>query len=149
MDSLVKTQGHVKAVRSFKNLHFVDLSDGSTHSTLNVVLNGDTNINFKVGQSVSFVGKWVESKGSQDYELLYDSTENEHKAAVIGEVPELYPIQKKVTVVSVSSNTSYIETSNIIIGISSSTSILLGRSVPAVFRAKRRYKGPGTANYKL
>ena len=95
VDSLVKTQGHVKAVRSFKNLHFVDLSDGSTHSTLNVVLNGDTNINFKVGQSVSFVGKWVESKGSQDYELLYDSTENEHKAAVIGEVPELYPIQKK------------------------------------------------------
>jgi asparaginyl-tRNA synthetase len=95
VDTLVQTQGHVKAVRSFKNLHFVDLSDGSTHSSLNVVLNGEPGINFRVGQSVSFVGKWVESKGSQDYELLYDSTQKEHRAAVIGEVPELYPIQKK------------------------------------------------------
>lgn len=95
VDSIVSTQGHVKAVRSFKNLNFVDISDGTTSSILNVVINGDLPLNFKVGQSVFFSGRWVESKGKQDYELVYNADEG-HKASIVGDVPALYPIQKKL-----------------------------------------------------
>lgn len=94
-NTVVEALGHVKAVRAFKNLHFVDVSDGSTNQTLNVVLLDTSESAFRVGQSVLFSGKWIRSRGNQDYELQYDPNKSGHRALVVGDVPELYPIQKK------------------------------------------------------
>lgn len=96
-ETTVSARGHVKAVRAFKNVGFLDLSDGSGPQSLNVVFENPEKVlgNFRVGQSVSVTGRWVESKGTQAFDLVYDTNNTGHTLAVIGDVPEAYPIQKK------------------------------------------------------
>lgn len=99
VDSQVTARGHIKSIRAFKNIGFIDMSDGSTFSTLNVVFLDPEDVfaqsKFRVGQSVVVNGKWIESKGKQTYELHYDRNDPSHGILVVGDVPETYPIQKK------------------------------------------------------
>lgn len=98
-DSEVIAHGHIKAIRSFRNVGFLDISDGSIHLTLNVVFNDPDKVlvpnKYKVGQSVAVKGKWIESQGKQTFELRYDAEDPNHSISVLGNVPEDYPIQKK------------------------------------------------------
>lgn len=99
VDSHVTARGHIKAIRAFKNIGFIDISDGSAFLTLNVVFLNPEDVlgrsKYKVGQSVVVNGKWIESKGKQSYELQYDRNDPSHSILVIGDVPDTYPIQKK------------------------------------------------------
>lgn len=99
VESIISTQGHIKSIRQFKNIGFIDLSDGSTHNNLSVVLQDPESVfsklHLKVGQSIAVDGKWIESQGTQLYELLYSPAEETHRLSVIGDVPDTYPIQKK------------------------------------------------------
>lgn len=92
-------RGHIKALRSFRNVGFMDLSDGSVHQTLSVIFSDPeavfANNTYKVGQSIEITGQWVESRGVQKFELSYDDKNPQHAISVIGDVPEGYPIQKK------------------------------------------------------
>lgn len=92
----VKVMGHIRTVRKFKKIGFIDITDGSSHKNLSVVCKDVDLLNdFKVGQSVCVEGTIVESKGTQDYELSCDV--RKHKMEIIGDIEELYPIQKKET----------------------------------------------------
>lgn len=93
--SRVRAQGHIKTIRQFKNVGFIDISDGSHCDSLNVVLANPVDHPFRVGQSISVTGDWTESQGSQKYELVYDAERAGHHIEVVGDVPELYPLQKK------------------------------------------------------
>lgn len=99
IESTICTQGHIKSIRQFKNIGFIDLSDGTTHHNLSVVLSDPEStfakLHLKVGQSISVGGKWIESKGTQKFELLYNSEEEGHVLKIIGDVEDAYPIQKK------------------------------------------------------
>lgn len=101
INSQITCYGHIKSVRSFKKLTFVDISDGSTHQSLNVVMdNTDASDNIEpqltVGQSVEVNGQWVESKGTQANEVRIFTSEPRHSIKVLGSVPNNYPIQKKL-----------------------------------------------------
>lgn len=93
--TIVQAQGHIKNIRRFKNVGFIDINDGTHCDSLNVVLADAGELGFKVGQSVSVTGEWKESQGSQKYELVYDCNQPSHAISIIGDVPELYPLQKK------------------------------------------------------
>lgn len=99
VDSQVIARGHIKSIRSFKNIGFIDISDGSSFLTLNVVFLDPDHVfeqsKFKVGQSVVVKGKWIESQGKQNYELQYDRNDPSHEILVLGDVPDNYAIQKK------------------------------------------------------
>lgn len=100
VNSPITCYGHIKSVRSFKKLTFVDISDGSCHQSLNIVMDNieGSNINpslFAVGQSVQVNGRWVESKGTQANEIRIINDDPSHFIKVLGNVPETYPIQKK------------------------------------------------------
>lgn len=87
--------GYVRSVRSLKKVSFIDLSDGSTHQSLMCVLKPEQAANLKTGQSVSLEGKWIESKGKeQAYE--FKTNPEESSVRIIGNVPESYPLQKKL-----------------------------------------------------
>ncbi|CAH6722717.1 asparagine--tRNA ligase, mitochondrial [[Candida] jaroonii] len=88
--------GHIRTVRKFKKIGFLDITDGSSYKNLSVVCK-DVNLlnDFKVGQSVYLEGTVVESKGTQDYELSFDV--NKHKIKIVGDIEDSYPIQKKET----------------------------------------------------
>lgn len=77
----------------------MDISDGTIFRTLNVTFANPDEVlaqaDYKVGQSVAISGTWVESKGTQKYELQFDSKHPDHRIQVIGDVPQDYPIQKK------------------------------------------------------
>lgn len=99
LNSLVTARGHIKSIRHFKKVGFIDLSDGSHYRNMNVVLSSPDStlsaLNLKVGQSVSVTGQWVESKGAQKYEISYSPDDPNQELRIIGNVTELYPIQKK------------------------------------------------------
>lgn len=99
IESIISTQGHIKSIRQFKNIGFIDLSDGTTFHNLSVVLQDPestlSELHLKVGQSINVAGKWIASKGTQKYELLYNPEANDHNLQVIGDVEDAYPIQKK------------------------------------------------------
>ncbi|KAK6454333.1 asparaginyl-tRNA synthetase [Scheffersomyces xylosifermentans] len=101
VDSTVVAQGHIRSIRQGKSAGFVDVSDGSIHSSLNIVVKNPlevfSKLQLKVGQSIAVKGQWVESQGTQEYELVYNSNDSSHSLSVIGDVPESYPIQKKAT----------------------------------------------------
>lgn len=98
-DSIVSTQGHIKSIRQFKNIGFIDLSDGSTYLSLSIVIGNPESAfkqnRYQVGQSISVKGLWRDSQGTQKHELVYDPDENGHSLSLIGGVTESYPIQKK------------------------------------------------------
>lgn len=97
IDSEITCYGHIKSVRNFKKLTFVDISDGSSHQSLNVVMDnsGSMNNQYAVGQSVEVKGQWVESRGKQANELRVVSGNPSHSLKILGNVTEKYPIQKK------------------------------------------------------
>lgn len=98
-NSEITAFGHIKSIRTFKNIGFIDISDGSVHQTLNVVFSDPESVfsekHYKVGQSISINGKWTESQGNQKFELQYDHQNPGHHIEIMGNVPETYPIQKK------------------------------------------------------
>lgn len=100
VNSTVVSQGHIKSIRHSKNAGFIDLSDGTVHQSLSIVFKQPQEVlakfPLKVGQSISVKGAWTESLGSQDYELVYNPHESSHEMTILGDVPEQYPIQKKV-----------------------------------------------------
>ncbi|RCK65431.1 Asparagine--tRNA ligase, mitochondrial [Candida viswanathii] len=95
--SIIEARGFVKSTRASKKVGFVDISDGSNHQTLNIVLQGPDQPKFKVGQSIAVKGQWCEGKGRQPYELKYDPQNPGHSIAIVGDVTEDYPLQKKAT----------------------------------------------------
>ncbi|OBA20302.1 asparaginyl-tRNA synthetase [Metschnikowia bicuspidata var. bicuspidata NRRL YB-4993] len=92
-------RGHIKALRTFKNVGFMDLSDGSGHGTLSVIVSDPGAVfaahQYKVGQSVEVTGRWAPSRGRQPFELACDTQDPAHGIAVLGDVAPDYPIQKK------------------------------------------------------
>ncbi|KAM3126651.1 asparagine-tRNA ligase [Candidozyma auris] len=98
-NSLITVNGHIKSLRYSKNVGFIDISDGSSSKTLNVVFSFPDKVlernRFKVGQSLSVTGRWIESRGKQAYEVQYNLDNPEHQIKIMGDVPEDYPIQKK------------------------------------------------------
>lgn len=96
--SSLSVNGHIKTIRRFKKIGFVDISDGTTSRSLPVVLK-DTSLfeshNLKVGQSISVTGTLNESKGLQAYEVTFNPNDLENKFDIIGNVHDTYPIQKK------------------------------------------------------
>lgn len=99
LDTQVAVNGHIKSIRSFKNIGFIDISDGSVSQTLNVVFQDPEQVlvpnKYKVGQSVAVKGTWIESQGQQKFELQYNNQDPAHSIEIIGDVPESYPMQKK------------------------------------------------------
>lgn len=98
-NSTITAHGHIKSIRAFKNIGFIDISDGTIFQTLNVTFANPESVlaenNYKVGQSVAVSGQWVESKGKQKYELQYDCEHPRHLIQVLGDVADDYPMQKK------------------------------------------------------
>lgn len=101
VNSTVETHGHITTVRSSKAADFVDLSDGTCHSGLNVVCKNAHDFLaqtlLKRGQSILVKGDWSTSPGTQPYELVYDHTNPSHRFQIIGNVESNYPVQKKIT----------------------------------------------------
>lgn len=89
----VNVSGHIKAIRKFKKIGFIDLSDGTTYQNLPVIFQDPdaflAHQNLKVGQSLEISGISSESKGTQSFEIIADDVK------IIGDVPDNYPIQKK------------------------------------------------------
>lgn len=98
-NSTVTAHGHIKSIRTFKNVGFIDISDGSISQTLNVTIPDPEKFvaenDYKIGQSVAISGQWVESKGTQKYELQYICDHPRHLIRLFGDVPDDYPMQKK------------------------------------------------------
>ncbi|ODQ77621.1 hypothetical protein BABINDRAFT_163344 [Babjeviella inositovora NRRL Y-12698] len=95
----ITTQGLVKAIRVFKKVAFIDISDGLNHHMLNVVipdpsLLANSALELKIGQNIRVCGTWTEClKGSQSHELRLNAVDE--KVAILGDVPADYPLQKK------------------------------------------------------
>lgn len=91
-------RGHIRSIRQFKKVGFIDISDGTTHKNLSVIFREPNKlfekIHFRVGQSIEVKGKWVESRGSQSHELQLNPELKEHGIHVIGDIAEDYPLQK-------------------------------------------------------
>ncbi|MEG2698149.1 MAG: asparagine--tRNA ligase [Ruthenibacterium sp.] len=94
--TVVTVCGWVKTVRDSKNIGFVELSDGSAFKNLQVVLEAARLSNYKelakcgVGTSLCVTGRVVLTPGAkQPLEINADS------AAVLGDCPPDYPMQKK------------------------------------------------------
>lgn len=91
--SSIDVCGHIKTVRRFKKVGFLDVGDGSTYKHLSVVCNDPNILNdLKVGQSINLQGTIKPSRGTQDFEVVVD---NKAQLTIIGDVIDLYPIQKK------------------------------------------------------
>ncbi|KAK6894187.1 Asparagine--tRNA ligase, mitochondrial [Candida tropicalis] len=95
--SIIEARGFVKSIRTSKKVGFVDISDGSIHKNLNIVLQGSEQPKFKVGQSIIVKGEWCQGKGTQPFELKYNPKNPDHKITILGDVTEDYPLQKKST----------------------------------------------------
>ncbi|KAK6203566.1 asparaginyl-tRNA synthetase [Scheffersomyces amazonensis] len=103
VESEISAVGHIKSIRQGKNAGFIDVSDGSSANNLAVVIKNPTevlqNLNLKIGQSINVKGQWVESQGTQPYELVFNPNIESHELSIIGDVPDTYPIQKKNTTI--------------------------------------------------
>lgn len=97
--STISAQGHIKTIRQFKNVGFIDLSDGSTFQPLSVIIKCPEQVlsgsKYKLGQSIRVKGQWLESQGQQSFEIQYDPEQKDHSIDIIGNVPDDYPLQKK------------------------------------------------------
>ena len=97
LDQPVELTGWVKTSRFSKNVSFVHVFDGSTPSTVQVIIDPDAAEDLKaqlgVGTAVRVHGRWVESPGSgQDWEVRAEEIE------IVGSCdPSTYPLQKKRT----------------------------------------------------
>lgn len=90
----VTVSGWVRNHRDQKTFGFIDFSDGTTNSHLQIVYN-DTLKNFNditkilVGSAITVTGEIVKSTGNQDYEM------QAKEIIIVGTCPEDYPIQPK------------------------------------------------------
>ncbi|NCG20891.1 MAG: asparagine--tRNA ligase [Rhodobacterales bacterium] len=92
-NSVVLT-GWVKTARFSKNISFVHVMDGSTPSTIQVILKAEDAVKLKpqlgTGTAVRIEGSWVASPGGkQDIEVVADSVE------IVGGITPEYPMQSK------------------------------------------------------
>ena len=90
----VVLEGWVRNNRDQKEFGFIDLYDGTSINTLQIVYdnsmsNFDEITKIHVGSSIKVEGKLVESNGKQEYEV------KPTKIEVIGDCPSDYPIQPK------------------------------------------------------
>lgn len=90
----VSASGWVRTRRDAKNFSFLELNDGSSLASLQVVADAgipgyDRIAEMTTGAAVSVRGKLVPSPGKQQWEVHADSI------ALVGSSPESYPLQKK------------------------------------------------------
>ena len=94
LDKEVTLNGWVRSNRDQKNFGFIDFSDGTTHTHLQIVYSEDMEDFDKVskiliGSAIEATGKIVKSQGNQDYEMQAT------KITVLGDCPSDYPLQAK------------------------------------------------------
>ncbi len=90
----VKLQGWIRNHRKQKEFGFIDFSDGTILSTLQIVYTNELKdfediSKLLVGCGIEVEGEIVKSEGKQDFELKLDSLK------VLGKSDETYPIQPK------------------------------------------------------
>lgn len=81
--------GWVQSCRKMKNVAFIDINDGSSIQSLNVVTTPDKVAGIQTGACVKIDGKLVESSGKQKLELQAENI------SIYGNVGSDYPLQKK------------------------------------------------------
>jgi len=94
LDKEVTISGWIRSNRDGKNFGFIDFSDGTCQEHLQVVYdetldNFNEITKFALGSAVSITGKFVESTGTQDYELKASNI------ILLGNVSDDYPLQAK------------------------------------------------------
>src|SRR5690554_580624 len=88
-------QGWIRSNRDLKEFGFINLNDGSTLSGVQIVYDKELEnfkeiAKFRIGSSLTVIGKVVESpKSQQAYEIKAS------KIVLVGDSPENYPIQPK------------------------------------------------------
>lgn len=98
-DGDVTVNGHIRTVKTLKNHAFIDVTDGTSPQTLNVLLDQSlaAEKKLRVGQSIALVAG-VRRLAVKATEFFCDPSRNAlHRLEVVGAVPERYPIQKKAT----------------------------------------------------
>ena len=91
----VKIFGWVKTIRDQKSFAFIEISDGSTLSNLQAIIDSTNDeyrkiLEISIGASIAIDGEVVKSPGkNQKYEIKID------KIQIIGTSQEDYPLQKK------------------------------------------------------
>lgn len=90
----VEVNGWIRNHRKYKDIAFIDLSDGSIFKHLQVIYDTKTshyeNIQkYLVGSTINVKGILVKSTGNQEYEL------KAQEIKLLGNCPENYPIQPK------------------------------------------------------
>ncbi len=94
IDEIVKISGWIRNHRDQSTFGFIDLSDGTTIKTLQVVYDNEI-ANFMeirkllVGSAIEVEGMIIKSEGKQDFELKAS------KITLLGGCDETYPIQPK------------------------------------------------------
>ncbi|GME88659.1 unnamed protein product [[Candida] boidinii] len=92
----IQVSGWIKASRISKNVAFIDIVDGTNHQDVKCIVRPPSLLpeTLNTGSSIEVSGVWSEGKGKQKFEVQVTS-ENEGKVDVLGEIEELYPLQKK------------------------------------------------------
>jgi asparaginyl-tRNA synthetase len=90
----VTVEGWIRSNRDQKEFGFIDFSDGTCQEHLQIVYdnklsNFDEVSKFALGSAIGVTGKFIESQGSQDYELKAT------KVTLLGDCQEDYPLQAK------------------------------------------------------
>ena len=90
----VTVQGWIRSNRDQKEFGFLDFSDGTCQEHLQIVYdnklsNFDEVSKYLLGSAVEVTGTFVESQGSQDYELKASNVK------LLGDCPSDYPLQAK------------------------------------------------------
>ena len=90
----VTVQGWIRSNRDQKEFGFLDFSDGTCQEHLQIVYdnklsNFDEVSKYALGSAVEVTGSFVESQGSQDYELKASNVK------LLGDCPSDYPLQAK------------------------------------------------------
>lgn len=94
LDKEVTLNGWVRSNRDQKNFGFIDFSDGTTLTHLQIVYSEgmedfDKVSKILIGSAIEATGKIVKSQGNQDYEMQAT------KITVLGDCPSDYPLQAK------------------------------------------------------
>ena len=94
--SIITVCGWIRTIRAQKSFSFIELNDGSTLSSLQIVADASLSLykellkKLSTGASISVTGELVESLGKgQTWEL------KAHAIHLFGACPEEYPLQKK------------------------------------------------------
>lgn len=91
----VTVKGHIRNVKTMKSHAFIDVADGATHDTVNILLPDPkltTELPLRVGQAVEVVGEFKKLEVKENVNEIHCK-----EMKVVGIVPERYPIQKKAT----------------------------------------------------